>query len=51
MKKALAYVFIALGFGAGAYSTYLLTKNFNNARIDSKTVTVEEALSELEKAK
>ena len=51
MKKGLAYTFIGLGLGVGVYATYFLIKNFNNARIDSKTVSVEEALSELEKSR
>jgi len=49
MKKGLVYTFIILGLGVGGYATYLLIKNFNDARIDSKTVSVEEALAELEK--
>ena len=49
MKKGLVYTFIALGVGVSGYAVYLLIKNFNDARIDSKTVSVEEALLELEK--
>jgi hypothetical protein len=49
MKKGLVYTFIILGLGVGGYATYLLIKNFNDARIDSRTVSVEEALAELEK--
>ena len=51
MKKGLVYAFIGLGLGVGGYATYLLIKNFNDARIDSKTVSVEEALAELEKSR
>jgi len=51
MKKVLVYVFIGLGVGVGGYASYLLIKNFNDARIDSKTVSVEEALAELEKSR
>lgn len=51
MKKGLAYTFLGLGFVIFGYSAYLLVKNFQTARIDSKTVTVEEALNELEKSK
>jgi hypothetical protein len=49
MKKSLVYAFIGLGLAVGGYATYLLIKNLNNARIDSKTVSLEEALAELEK--
>lgn len=51
MKKGLVYGLIGLGVGVGGYAVYLLIKNFNDARIDSKTVTVEEALAELEKSR
>jgi hypothetical protein len=51
MKKVLVYTLIGLGISVGGYAVFLLIKNFNDARIDSKTVTVEEALAELEKAK
>lgn len=51
MKKGLVYAFIGLGLGVGGYATYLLIRNFNNARIDSRTVSVEEALAELEKSR
>jgi hypothetical protein len=51
MKKGLVYTFIALGVGVGGYAVYLLIKNFNDARIDSKTVSVEEALQELEQSR
>jgi hypothetical protein len=49
MKKGLVYAFIGIGVGVSGYAVYLLIKNFNDARIDSKTVSVEEALLELEK--
>jgi hypothetical protein len=49
MKKVLVYTFIGLGLGVGGYATYLIIRNINNARIDSRTVSVEEALLELEK--
>lgn len=51
MKKGLVYGLIGLGVGVGGYAVYLLIKNFNDARIDSKTVTVEEALAQLEKSR
>ena len=51
MKKGLVYAFLGLGLGVGGYATYLLIKNFNDARIDSKTVSVEEALQELEQSR
>jgi hypothetical protein len=51
MKKGLVYAFIGLGVGVSGYAIYFLVKNFNNARIDSKTVSVEEALAELEKSR
>lgn len=51
MKKGLVYTFITLGLAVGGYATYLLVKNFNNARVDSRTVSVEEALAELEKSR
>jgi hypothetical protein len=51
MKKGLVFALIGLGLGVGGYATYLLIKNFNDARIDSKTVSVEEALAQLEKSR
>jgi hypothetical protein len=51
MKKGLVYAFIGLGVGVSGYAIYFLIKNFNNARIDSRTVSVEEALKELEKSR
>jgi hypothetical protein len=51
MKKGLAYAIIGLGLGVGGYATYLIFKNLNNARIDSRTVSVEEALAELQKSR
>jgi hypothetical protein len=48
MKKGLVYTFVVLGVGVVGYATYLLIKNFNDALIDSRTVSVEEALAELE---
>lgn len=51
MKKVLVYGFIGIGLGVGGYATYLIIRNIKNARIDSKTVSVEEALLELEKSR
>jgi len=51
MKKGLVYAFIGLGLGVGGYTTYLIFKQLSNARIDSKTVSVEEAIAELEKSR
>lgn len=51
MKKGLVYALIGLGVGVTGYAVYLLVKNFNDARIDSRTVSVEEALAELEKSR
>jgi len=51
MKKALVYGLIGLGIGVTAYSTYYIFRLLSNARIDSRTVTVEEALAELEKSR
>jgi len=51
MKKGLVYAFIGLGVGVGGYATYLIFKNIRNARIDSRTVSVEEALAELKKSR
>ena len=51
MKKVLVYTFVGLGLGVGGYATYLIYKNISNARIDSKTVSVEEALAELQKSR
>lgn len=51
MKKTLAYIFIGLAVGVSGYAVYFLVKNFDNARIDSKTVTVEEALEILKKSR
>lgn len=51
MKKVLVYTVLAVGLGVGFYASYLIFRNVNNARIDSRTVSVEEALAELEKAR
>ena len=51
MKKGLVYALIGLGVGVGGYATYLIVKKLRDARIDSKTVTVEEALAQLEKSR
>lgn len=51
MKKVLVYASIGLGLGISGYAIYFLIRNFNNARIDSKTVSIEEALAELEKSR
>jgi hypothetical protein len=51
MKKGLVYAFIGLGLGVGGYATYLIIRNIRNARIDARTVSVEEALEQLEKSR
>lgn len=51
MKKGLVYAFIGLGVGVSGYATYLIFKRLADARIDSRTVSVEEALAELEKSR
>jgi hypothetical protein len=51
MKKGLVYALIGLGIGVTGYSIYFIIRNINNARIDSRTVSVEEALAELEKSR
>jgi hypothetical protein len=51
MKKGLVYAFLGLGLGVGGYATYLIIRNIKNARIDSKTVSVEEALAQLKKSR
>ena len=51
MKKGLVYALIGIGIGVTGYSIYFIIRNINNARIDSKTVSVEEALAELEKSR
>lgn len=51
MKKGLVYAIIGLGLGVGGYATYLIFRNIINARIDSRTVSVEEALAELKKSR
>ncbi len=51
MKKGLVYALIGLGIGVSGYSIYYIFKLINNARIDSRTVTVEEALEQLEKSR
>jgi hypothetical protein len=51
MKKGLVYALIGLGIGVSGYSIYFVIRNLNNARIDSKTVSVEEALEQLEKSR
>jgi len=51
MKKGLVYALIGIGIGVTAYSTYYIFKNIRNARIDSRTVSVEEALAELKKSR
>ena len=51
MKKGLVYAFIGLGVGVGSYATYLIVKKLSDARIDSKTVSVEEALAQLKKSR
>jgi hypothetical protein len=51
MKKGLVYALIGLGIGVTAYSTYYIFRLLNNARIDSRTVSVEEALQVLEKSR
>jgi hypothetical protein len=51
MKKVLVYALIGLGVGVSGYASYLIFKKLGDARIDSKTVSVEEALAELEKSR
>ena len=51
MKKGLVYTLIGLGIGVSSYSIYYIIRNINNARIDSRTVSVEEALAVLEKSR
>ena len=51
MKKGLVYALIGLGIGITGYSTYYIFKLLINARIDSRTVSVEEALEQLEKSR
>jgi hypothetical protein len=51
MKKVLVYALIGLGIGISGYSTYYIFRLLSNARIDSRTVSVEEALVELEKSR
>jgi hypothetical protein len=51
MKKVLVYAFIGLGVGVSGYATYLIFKKLSDARIDAKTVSVEEALEQLEKSR
>ena len=51
MKKGLVYALIGLGIGVSGYSIYYIFKLINNARIDSRTVSVEEALETLEKSR
>jgi len=51
MKKGLLYALIGLGVGVAGYSVYYLVRNIKNARIDARTVSVEEALQELEKSR
>lgn len=51
MNKVLVYTVLGLGIGVSGFAIYFLIKNLNNARIDSKTVSVEEALEELENSR
>ena len=51
MKKGIAYAFLALGVGVGFYATRLIMKKINDAIIDSKTVSVDEALEILKKSR
>lgn len=51
MKKGLVYAMIGLGLGVGGYATYLIFTKLRDARIDSRTVSVEEALAELQKSR
>ena len=51
MKKGLVYGLIGLGIGVTGYSIYYIIRNIKNARIDSRTVSVEEALAQLEKSR
>lgn len=51
MKKGLAITFIVAGLTAGGYIGYLLVKRIQDAIIDSKTVSLDEALKKLNEAK
>ena len=51
MKKFLTYSLIGLGVGIGAYATYLISKKISDARIDARTVSVDEALEELKNSR
>jgi|688.fasta_scaffold145106_2 hypothetical protein len=51
MKKALIYTILGLGLGLVSYSAYLIVTKLSNARIDSRTVTVQEAMAELKKSR
>lgn len=51
MNKVLVYTVLGLGIGVSGFAIYFLIKNLNDARIDSKTVSVEEALEELENSR
>ena len=51
MKKGLVYTLLGIGLGLASYSTFLIVKKISNAIIDSRTVTVEEAMAELNKSR
>ena len=51
MKKGLAITFIIGGLTAGGYIGYLLVKRIQEIVIDSKTVSLEEALQKLKEVK
>jgi hypothetical protein len=51
MKKGLAITFIIGGLTVGGYIGYLLVKRVQEIVIDSRTVSLEEALKKLNEAK
>lgn len=51
MKKGLAITFIIAGLTAGGYIGYLLVKRVQEIVIDSRNVSLEEALEKLKQAK
>jgi hypothetical protein len=51
MKKGLAITFIVGGLAVGGYVGYLLVKRVQEIVIDSRTVSLEEALQKLKEAK
>jgi len=51
MKKGLAYGLIGLAVGVTGYASYLIYKRISDARIDSRVVSVDEALAELKNSR